>query len=352
MHALGIPTTRALAAVTTGETVVRETFLPGAVFTRVASSHVRVGTFQYFAARKDAEASRVLADYMIERHYPEVAGAAEPYRAFLTQVVERQADLIARWLLIGFIHGVMNTDNMSIAGETIDYGPCAFMDAFDPATVFSSIDQFGRYAYGRQPSIGLWNLTRLAETLLPLFSDDEPAAIATAQEVLGVFGPRFEATFHRGLRRKAGLSTEEEGDIELVRGLLDLMTANQADFTLVFRHLADAALGPDHDEAVRSRFIDPTAYDKWAVEWRQRLARDPQHPEARRDAMRAANPAFIPRNHRVEAVIRAAVDRDDFQPFEELVQVLSKPYQDQPNHVAYMDPPALEERVLRTFCGT
>ncbi|WP_075215792.1 protein adenylyltransferase SelO [Mongoliimonas terrestris] len=352
MAALGIPTTRTLAAATTGETVVREAFLPGAVLARVASSHVRVGTFQYFAARKDAEAIRTLADHVIDRHYPEARDAALPARALLEGVVDRQADLIAAWLLVGFIHGVMNTDNMSIAGETIDYGPCAFLDVFDPSKVFSSIDQFGRYAYGAQPSIGLWNLTRFAETLLPLLDDDQDKAVAIAQESLTRFGPRFEAAFHAGLRRKAGLTTAEEGDVELVRALLDAMTENQADYTLVFRYLADAALGAAHDEPVRRLFVDPTVFDRWAVRWRERTGREAVTAEDRRILMRAANPAFIPRNHRIEAVIRAAMDRNDFKPFETLLQVLSRPFDDQPEHAAYADPPALTEQVLATFCGT
>ena len=222
MAALGIPTTRALAAVMTGETVVRETFLPGAVLTRVASSHIRVGTFQFFAARGDVEGLRLLADHVIARHYPEAAGSDRPYRALLDGVIARQAELVARWLLVGFIHGVMNTDNMSIAGETIDYGPCAFMDAYDPATVFSSIDQYGRYAYGNQPRIALWNLTRLAETLLPLLADDTDKAVADAQEALGAFAPRFETAYHAGLRRKLGLFTEREEDLALAGDLLNV----------------------------------------------------------------------------------------------------------------------------------
>src|SRR5215204_537932 len=241
MAALRIPTTRSLAAVATGEPVVRETVLPGAVLTRVARSHVRVGTFQFFAVRGDVEGLRLLADHVIARHYPQAAEAERPYRALLDAVIGAQADLVAQWLNVGFIHGVMNTDNMSIAGETIDYGPCAFMDAYDPATVFSSIDQHGRYAYANQPGIAAWNLARLAETLLPLFSDDEEKAVARAREALETFSPRFEAAFHAGLRRKLGLFTQREEDLELAGGLLDLMAKNEADFTLTFRGLSDAA---------------------------------------------------------------------------------------------------------------
>jgi uncharacterized protein YdiU (UPF0061 family) len=352
MAALGIPTTRALAAVTTGETVIREELLPGAVLTRVASSHIRVGTFQFFAARGDVEGLRVLADHVIARHYPDAADGEHPYPALLERVVARQADLVAQWLLVGFIHGVMNTDNMSVAGETIDYGPCAFMDAYDPATVFSSIDQGGRYAYGNQPRIALWNLTRLAEALLPLLADEQEAAIAQAQEVLGAFAPRFESAYHAGLRRKLGLATERDGDAALAGDLLTLMNENQADFTLTFRHLADAAALPEGDEAVRNLFVNPQAYDGWAARWRERLAQEPQNPAQRRTAMRAVNPAFIPRNHRVEAMIQAAVQRDDFAPFEELLRVVSRPYEDQPEFARYAAPPEPHERVHATFCGT
>ena len=352
MAALGIPTTRSLAAVMTGETVVRETYLPGAVLTRVAASHIRVGTFQFFAARGDTDGVRQLADYVIARHYPEAARTERPYRTLLEQVVAAQADLIARWLLVGFIHGVMNTDNMSVAGETIDYGPCAFMDAYDPAMVFSSIDHMGRYAYANQPRIGLWNLTRLAETLLPLLAEEQDQAVAQAQEALSGFAPKFEAAYHAGLRRKLGLFTDREEDLALVSDLLQAMAENQADFTLTFRRLCNAATEPEHDGAIRDLFVDPTAFDRWAVRWRERLGQEPQDDIARRAAMRAVNPAFIPRNHRIEALITTAVEREDFVPFEELLAVLSKPYEDQPAFAAYASPPEPHERVQQTFCGT
>ena len=351
MFALGIPTTRSLAAVITGENVMRETVLPGAVLTRVASSHIRVGTFQFFAARGDADGVRQLADHVIARHYPDVAKADRPYHALLEGVVARQADLVARWLLIGFIHGVMNTDNTSISGETIDYGPCAFMDEYNPATVFSSIDEQGRYAYANQPRIALWNLTRLAECLLPLFSDDKDKAIEQAQFILGEFAEKFTAAYQAGLRRKIGLFTERDGDEALVQDLLDAMAKNEADFTLTFRRLSDAA-GNGAGDHVRDQFTDPAAYDEWAVRWRQRIADEPQSPAERQAAMRSVNPAFIPRNHRVEAVIQAATNNDDYAPFEELIAVLSKPYEDQPAFAAYADPPQPEQRVLQTFCGT
>jgi uncharacterized protein YdiU (UPF0061 family) len=336
MAALGVPTTRSLAAVTTGETVWRETMLPGAILTRVAASHIRVGTFQYFAAKGDNEAVRTLADYAIARHYADAAAAAEPYRA----------------LLDGFIHGVMNTDNCSIAGETIDYGPCAFMDAYDPGAVFSSIDYHGRYAYGNQPRIALWNLTRLAECLLPLLDGNED----TAKQALEGFGPRFQAAYFGGLRRKIGLLTRQETDDNLTQDLLTLMAEDGADFTLTFRRLckvargpaADAAHGPAADAAVRGLFKNGAAYDAWAERWRARLAAETD-PAA---TMRAVNPAFTPRNHIVEAALAAAVERADFRPFEDLLGVLARPYEDNPALAYFATPPNDDERVLQTFCGT
>ncbi|MBB4004812.1 protein adenylyltransferase SelO [Aurantimonas endophytica] len=352
MAALGISSTRSLAAVATGEPVVRERMLPGALLARVASSHVRIGTFQYFAARGDVDGLRILADYVIHRHYPEVARAKQPYLELLDRVVTRQAELVAKWLLVGFIHGVMNTDNVSIVGETIDYGPCAFMDAYDPATVFSSIDRQGRYAYGRQPGIADWNLTRLAETLLPLIAEQQEEAVVQAQEVLAAFAPRFETAFHGGLARKLGLSSLLAEDEALVGDLLQAMAENRADFTLTFRRLCDAVNGPEEDAAVRALFDDPDAYERWAVRWRQRLQAERQDVGTRRDVMRAVNPAFIPRNHRIEAVIDAAVERDDFSAFDELMAVLAHPYEDQPEFARYANPPEPHEEVSQTFCGT
>ncbi len=325
MATLGIPTTRSLAAVMTGESVLRETPLPGAVLTRVASSHIRVGTFQYFAVRGDTEGVRRLADHVIGRHYPDLA--------------------------VGFIHGVMNTDNTSISGETIDYGPCAFMDHYDPAKVFSSIDELGRYAYANQPRIALWNLTRFAECLLPLLGNEQDKAIEEAQSALGNFVETFDAAYQTGLRKKLGLFTVRDDDRALAQDLLDAMAKNQADFTLTFRRLSDAALAPA-DDKVRELFADPNAYDEWAGRWRQRIGDEPQDPAARQTAMRSVNPAFIPRNHLIEAIIEAAVNRDDFTPFEELLTVMSKPYEDQPNFARYTEAPEPHQRVLRTFCGT
>ncbi|WP_316184886.1 MULTISPECIES: protein adenylyltransferase SelO [unclassified Bradyrhizobium] len=351
MAALGIPTTRSLAAVVTGEQVYRGTALPGAVLTRVATSHIRVGTFQYFAARQDVDAVRRLADHVIHRHYPDLAGTERPYHALLDAVIARQAKLIAEWLLVGFIHGVMNTDNTSVSGETIDYGPCAFMDTYDPKQVFSSIDEFGRYAFANQPRIAMWNLTRLAECLLPLFGDDKDQAIKEAEAALDGFATQFTDAHQAGLRRKLGLATQREGDQPLAQALFDAMAAARADFTLTFRRLSDAAGSGDLSE-VRVLFADPTGFDEWAQRWRQRLAEEPQTAAERSAAMRKVNPAFIPRNHRIEAVITAAVENDDYAPFEELHAVLARPYDDQPDRADYADPPQPEEQVLQTFCGT
>jgi serine/tyrosine/threonine adenylyltransferase len=293
MAALGIPTTRSLAVTVTGEHVMRETALPGAVLTRVASSHIRVGTFQYFAARGDTEGVKRLADHAIARHYPQAAEAERPYHTLLEGVITRQAELVARWLQVGFIHGVMNTDNTSISGETIDYGPCAFMDHYDPAAVFSSIDEQGRYAYANQPRIALWNLTRLAECLLPLFSDDKDKAIEQAQSVLAEFPAKFTAAYQSGLRQKIGLFTARDGDEALVQDLLDAMAKNKADFTLTFRGLSAAAEDAARDQDARTHFADPIAYDEWVARWRQRTGEEPQTPAERAGVMRAVNPATI-----------------------------------------------------------
>ncbi len=352
MAALGVPTTRALAALTTGETVLRETELPGAVLARVAASHIRVGTFQFFAARGDMQAVRCLADHAIARHYPQTARAAQPYRAFLEGIVARQANLVARWMQVGFIHGVMNTDNMAISGETIDYGPCAFMDAYDPAAAFSSIDRDGRYAYENQPGIALWNLTRLAECLLPLLADGQEDALTQGREILAAFAPAFEGAHLEGFSGKLGLTTRQEGDAGLVQDLLNRMAAGKADFTLIFRRLCDAAAESERDREVRDLFIDPTGFDDWVERWRSRLGEEPRDGTRRRAAMRAVNPAYIPRNHRVEEVIRAAVADRDYEPFERLGTVLATPFDDQPAFAAYAEPPSFDTSTYRTFCGT
>ena len=355
MAALGVPTTRALAAVMTGERVLRESVLPGAVLTRVAASHLRVGTFQYFAARSDTEGIRKLADYAITRHYPQAAHAKRPYQALLDAVIARQARLIAQWMLLGFIHGVMNTDNTSISGETIDYGPCAFMEAYDPAKVFSSIDRQGRYSYSNQPHAAHWNLARLAEALLPILEQEEGSeegAMTAAHKALAAFGTQFEAAYAAGLRRKLGLFTERQGDVELAMDLLQRMADNHADFTLTFRRLSDAAAALDGDRGVRTLFAVPDAYDSWAARWRLRLAEDSVSGNERSAAMRMASPAFIPRNHIVEAALNAAVDRQDFQPFEQLLDVVSRPFEDRPDLEWYTRPASPEECVSQTFCGT
>ncbi len=355
MAALGVPTTRVLAAVTTGEHVWRETALPGAILTRVAASHVRIGTFQYFAARRDTEGVRTLADYAITRHFPEIANAVQPYRAFLDAVVARQAELIAQWMLLGFIHGVMNTDNMSISGETIDYGPCAFMESYDFEAVFSSIDRHGRYAYGNQPNAALWNLARLAETLLSFLEPEAGspgAAMSSAQESLASFEPRFKMARAAGFRKKLGFFTEREGDAAMIEDLLERMMAGRADFTLTFRRLCDAAADPANDTAVGELFGDPQSFKAWADQWHSRLEQDAVSSTERADTMRRSNPAFIPRNHKVEAALRAAVEGQDFRPFEQLLDVVSRPYEDRSGMETYASPAKPEEAVTQTFCGT
>ncbi|AHK78931.1 hypothetical protein M911_06955 [Ectothiorhodospira haloalkaliphila] len=352
MHAMGIPTTRALAMVTTGEAVYREEPLPGAVLTRVARSHIRVGTFQYFAARGDHAAVRSLADHVIERHYPEAQGASSPYLALLESAAERQAELVARWMLVGFIHGVMNTDNMAVSGETIDYGPCAFMDTYHPGTVFSSIDQRGRYAFANQPEIAQWNLARLAETLLPLIDDDASRAIDRATQILEAFPARISTHWLAGMRSKLGLQTEEDSDLELVRELLDVMRKQEADFTLTFRHLSDLAAGAEVHTRVRSLFNHAQPFDVWLPCWQARVAREPDGAAERGARMRRANPAYIPRNHRVEQAIVAAVTEADFGPFEHLLGLVTQPFDEHPGEEAFMLPARPEERVHQTFCGT
>ena len=298
-------------------------------------------------------AIRHLADHVIARHYPEAVDAANRYRTLLDLVIARQAELVAKWLLVGFIHGVMNTDNMSIAGETIDYGPCAFMDAYDPGTVYSSIDTVGRYAYGNQPRIAQWNLARLAETLLPLLAEDKDAAVEEAQEAIGAFASHFETAYAAGLGRKIGLLQRRPDDLSLAQDLLERMARNGADFTLIFRRLCDAAASPDGDAGVRSLFTDPHAFDDWAARWRHRLAEE--GGEAKRaPAPRCAQLTlhFIPRNHLVEEAISAAVNNGYFSPFETLLTVLSMPYEDQPAFGRYAEPPRPEQVVRQTFCGT
>jgi len=352
MFALGIPTTRALAAVTTGAPVHRDEVLPGAVLTRVAASHLRVGTFEFFGARDDREALQTLASYALARHYPEACGSGNDPLALIEQVIDAQASLVAQWLGVGFIHGVMNTDNCSISGETIDYGPCAFLDEFDPNKKFSSIDHNGRYAFANQPRIAHWNLTRLAETLVPLLADDLDEGVRIATERLLRYPDRFNAAYLKVQRSKLGLGREEDDDRALASNLLERLAEQKVDFTLFFRRLCAAAEDSTNDTEVAALFREPESFHVWARAWRQRLSREPLAPAERARRMRLANPAFTPRNHRIEALIEAAVHRDDFAPFETLVRVLQRPYDDQPEHAFLAEPPRPEERVQATFCGT
>ncbi len=346
LYALKIPTTRSLAVVTTGEPVFRETTLQGAILTRTAASHIRVGTFEYAAARGKPNEVRTLADYTIRRHFPDLATNEEnPYLALLGAVMERQASLVARWLLVGFIHGVMNTDNMALSGETIDYGPCAFMDAYDPNTVFSSIDHNGRYAYGRQPQIAQWNLTRFAETLLPLIHEDPQEAVSMAKETISGFSDTFRQYWLAGMRAKLGLLNQEADDGALVEDLLDCMHRHGADYTNTFRDLASGSL----PEASIFQTLD---FKQWFERWQARLKRQPETWEASRRLMNTHNPAVIPRNHRVEEALEAAVERDDFTVMEKLLGFLSRPYQDPPEQADYHLPPPTSAQPYRTFCGT
>ena len=365
MAALHIPTTRSLAASATGDSVRREAELPGAVLVRVASSHIRVGTFQFLAARQDFEGIRLLADHVIARHYPDACGAEQPYRALLEHVVIAQADLIARWMLVGFIHGVMNTDNMSVAGETIDYGPCAFLDAYDPATVFSSIDHGGRYAFGKQPEIALWNLARLAETLLPLLSDDQKESVTIATNILGTFPILYHQHSLHGQRAKLGLRDPGDAnpdadsvDSALAADWLTLLQAQQVDYTLAWRRLGDAAAG---DEApLRALFADSDAPDTWLARWHARCADESTSDGAavvvasqRAKAMNRVNPIIIPRNHRVEEALAAASGAGDLLPFERLLAALRNPCEETAEGAAYAEPAAAAVTACyRTFCGT
>ncbi len=344
MYGLGIPTTRSLAVVLTGEPVYRETTLPGAILTRVAASHIRVGTYEYLAARGKDEDLRTLADYTLRRHYPELIEAGNPYLALFQAVLERQALLMAEWLHVGFIHGVMNTDNMALSGESIDYGPCAFMDAYDPATVFSSIDHEGRYAYGNQPSIAQWNLTRLAETLLPLIHENEEKALELAQEAIASFPDVFRRFWLSGARTKLGLFTAEDDDAALMREILQCMRESRVDYTSTLRDLALETL-PD------APFFRDPAFTQWRGRWQARLGRQGEDMAASRALMRAHNPAVIPRNHRVEEALEAAM-RQDFTVMERLLKALSRPYEDVPEHAAYRMPPAPSAQAYKTFCGT
>lgn len=343
MYALAIPTTRSLAVVATGRGVQRETELPGAVLARVASSHLRVGSFQYAAMTGDVDLIRRLADHAISRHHPSAAAAANPYVALFEAVLSAQAELIARWMLVGFIHGVMNTDNMTISGETIDYGPCAFMESYDPATVFSSIDSWGRYAYGNQPSVAVWNLARFAETLLPLFVDDQEQAIAVAEAALAEFAPQYQAALSAGMRSKLGLGAGVADDVAtpLMNELLEMLTQSRVDFTSVFRHLGKAARGDA--EPARGVFIDLAAFDGWLARWRA------LGPDA--DTMDRVNPVYIPRNHLVEEALTAATG-GDLAPLHRLLEAVSAPFRERPGLERYAEAAPDDFVNYRTFCGT
>ncbi|MBU2329286.1 MAG: YdiU family protein [Alphaproteobacteria bacterium] len=348
--ALGVPATRALAAVATGEQVMRETIMPGAVLTRVAASHVRVGTFQFFAAQGDEQAVQTLAEHVIDRHYPEARKAENPYLAMLTMVAEQQARLVARWLSIGFIHGVMNTDNMAISGESIDFGPCAFLDEYDPRKVFSSIDQRGRYAYANQPGIGQWNIARFAECLLPLLDADEDVAIEAANGVLKAFGDVFQEAWLDLFKAKLGVTGEGADDRGLVTDFLELLHQGEADFTLAFRTLSKVAGGAG-DETLADLFTaSPPGLSGWLTRWRARLD-DGRSDAERQAAMEAINPALIARNHRIEEAIAAAI-YGDYSFFHRLVDALATPYAEDPETADLRLPPTPDERVTRTFCGT
>jgi uncharacterized protein YdiU (UPF0061 family) len=345
MHALGIPTTRSLAVVRTGESVSRETTMPGAILTRVAASHIRVGTFQYAVALGEPDLLRTLADYTIQRHYPDLADANNPYLGLLHAVMERQASLVAKWQLVGFIHGVMNTDNMALSGETIDYGPCAFMDAYDPATVFSSIDHMGRYAYGNQPVIAQWNLARFTETILPLLHSDQEKALLLGQEAIEAFPELFQHHWLSGMRAKLGLFNEEADDASLIETLLSWMHQSQADFTNTFRTLSSGTVE-------KAPFFQTPGFSAWQAQWQARLIRQPESFEAALQLMRAVNPSVIPRNHRVELALTDAVEQGDFSVMHSLLDILQTPYADLPIGTDYHLPPVPGGAAYQTFCGT
>lgn len=350
MHALGVPTTRALAAVATGESVFREGALPGAVLTRVAASHLRVGTFQFFAARQESDKVRQLADYAIARHYPHLEGRETRYLDFFDAVLRAQASLVARWMNIGFIHGVMNTDNTTISGETIDYGPCAFMDIYAADTVFSSIDTQGRYAYKNQPVMAQWNLARLAEALIGVVDPDAEKAVSVLTEKIGTFPEIYAAYWLNGMRAKMGLTKEDIGDLELANDLLSVMEGQHVDYTLAMRRLSSVVRGDD--APLLSLFDEPAVLDEWLTRWRERLSREDIAAEDRAAAMDSVNPVYIPRNHLVEAALDAAVSSDDLGPFTVLLDVVRAPFGERPDFDDYARPGGTDAAPYQTFCGT
>ena len=342
MHALNIPTTRSLAVVVTGESIMRDELLPGAVLTRVAKSHIRVGTFQFASTLNDIQKLKVLADYAIDRHYPECKEKDNPYLAFLNAVIETQASLVSQWMHVGFIHGVMNTDNMSISGETIDYGPCAFMDRYHPETVFSSIDRQGRYAYANQAPIAQWNLARFAETLLPLIDQDTDKSIELASQSVNSFSDLFQASWLKGMRQKIGLFDEEAGDIDLINELLILMQKNKADYTLTFRHLSSDAI-------LKDAIFEDASFKVWYKKWMHRIQKQKDGEETSKLMMLKHNPAVIPRNYLVEKALSLAVMEQDYKLLNDLIEALQKPYE---HSKIFSEPPLEEDKSYQTFCGT
>ncbi len=351
MHKLGVPTTRALAAVTTGEKVARTTLLPGGIITRVAKGFIRVGTFEYFSRQRKEESVKILADYAIERFYPDAMNADNPYAALLGSIADRQASLIAKWMGLGFIHGVMNTDNMSVVGETIDYGPCAFMDEFTYNRVYSSIDSNGRYAYNNQPQIGQWNLIRLAETLLPFMAENQDDAVKIAQGILKDYQEHYVHYWQEGMGKKIGLLSAKDDDVALIGELQDIMAANEADFSLVFYYLSQLD-NKEQGKKLRELFAHPDQFDPWFTKWQDRLRREDSDALEQQALMESVNPVYIPRNHQIEAAIQAAENNNDFTVFHELHKVLQKPFELQAGKEAYMLPPRPDQMVLQTFCGT
>lgn len=342
MHALNIPTTRSLAVVVTGESIMRDELLPGAVLTRVAKSHIRVGTFQFASTLNDIQKLKVLADYTIDRHYPECKEKDNPYLAFLNAVIETQASLVSQWMHVGFIHGVMNTDNMAISGETIDYGPCAFMDRYHPETLFSSIDRQGRYAYANQAPIAQWNLARFAETLLPLIDQDTDKSIELASQSMNSFSDLFQALWLKGMRQKIGLFDEEAGDIDLINELLILMQKNKADYTLTFRHLSSDAI-------LKNAIFEDASFKAWYKKWMHRIQKQKDGEETSKLMMLKRNPAVIPRNHLVEKALSLAVTEQDYKLLNDLLAAIQKPYEDSK---VFSQPPLEEDKSYQTFCGT
>ncbi|MBK7842268.1 MAG: YdiU family protein [Bdellovibrionales bacterium] len=353
MNSLGIPTTRSLAMVLSGDRVHRERDLPGAILTRVAGSHIRIGTFEYFAFRKDWEAVKLLADYAIDRHFPSARDISNPYLGFLEAAVKAQAHLVARWMLVGFIHGVMNTDNMAISGETIDYGPCAYMDFYDPNMVFSSIDHQGRYAFSNQPAIAQWNLGMFATCLLPFIDANEMKAMDLAKEVIHSFGEIFRSYWLAGMREKLGFDNSQNNDFSLIETLLNLMHKDRADYTLTFRCLADC-----HDEnsdltQIYSHFSSKSEVDTWIKSWRDRLRKNKDLHADVKSSIQRVSPAIIPRNHQIERLINSAIEGGDFTPMKQLIDALSSPYENPSKTIqSYMLPPGPDEQVIETFCGT